>query len=170
VSYTVIGIDPGVKGLGFGVVDALSGDLIQGGFVRRPSTGPQRGAKLWHQMALQMVTLIDKRNRLDLVAVEQPVSYKHSPVDPNDLIEIGMAGAWCAGIIALTCSKGPCGVLSPSPSRWKGQVPEEIMAERILGKLTETELACIEWPSSKKSRWDVLHGIGIAKWSVLESE
>ena len=168
MSYTVIGIDPGIKGIGFGVVDAMTAETIQGGFVRRPVTGPQRGAELWHNLALQVLSAVDKRNRVDVVAVEMQRSYPHSRTDPNDLIEIGMCGAWVAGILATHCAKGLCSVMNPLASTWKGQVPENIMAERIRGKLTEQELSRIDFPNSKKFQQDVLHGIGLAKWVVLD--
>ena len=159
----VIGIDPGLKGHGYAALDALTGDLVVAGFVKRPGN-VRRGARAWSEIAKGVLRDLGVF-KADLVAVEQPVCYPHSPVPPNDLIEVACAGTY-VGAALVAASRSPCTFHAVQPRTWKGQVPKEVMCKRIMGKLTDAEIQRIDWPSSKTYHSDVIDAIGIAKWAV----
>jgi len=165
IPLVVIGIDPGLKGHGYAMLDALNGELLTAGFVRR-STKTNRGVKVWTSLASSLVSSLGLY-RADTVMVEQPRAYAHHPADPNDLIEIACAGTYAAAAV-VAGSRSPCTFSSVEARRWKGQVPKDVMCQRIMGKLTEQEIERIEWPSSKTYRPDVIDAIGISKWGVSE--
>jgi hypothetical protein len=165
IPLVVIGIDPGLKGHGYAMLDALNGELLTAGFVRR-STKTNRGAKVWASLASSLVSSLGLY-RADTVMVEQPRAYAHHPADPNDLIEIACAGTYAAAAV-VAGSRSPCTFCSVEARRWKGQVPKDIMVNRIRSKLTEAEVSRIDLPASKSYHPDVFDAVGIAKWAVSE--
>lgn len=84
---------------------------------------------------------------IDVVIVERPEVYtkkvgKAAHADPNDLIKLAMRAG------ALVQAFAPRRVVEVLPKEWKGQAPKEIVARRVLAKLSpverdtaETELA-----------------------------
>lgn len=91
------------------------------------------------------------------VTVELPIyrARQGSKVSPNDLIKLGFSGG---RIIPAFCH--PVYVDTIWPNSWKGELPDQILYERILGALTAEELALI--PKLAKSKiHNVLDSIGI---------
>jgi len=161
--FVIIGIDPGLKGHGYAVIDALSGELLRAAFVPNAKRG-SRGAAAWVPTADRVCNEIGTF-KADMIVVEKPRSYAHHPANPNDLIEIACAGAYLAAKLQ-TLSKSPCSVVDVEPRTWKGQVPKGVMLERIRSKLTDGELQNVEMPKQKAYVLDVFDAVGIAKWAI----
>lgn len=72
---------------------------------------------------------------VDVVIVERPEVYSKGPrqADPNDLIKLALRAG------ALAQAFAPREVIEVLPKTWKGQVPKEIMAKRILASLSLEE-------------------------------
>lgn len=74
------------------------------------------------------------------VIIEHPRIYtgsgKPKSIDENDLLDVAAVGA----AVASWCNFDPETLF---PSEWKGQVPKEVMTERIRRALTDDERASI---------------------------
>lgn len=90
--------------------------------------------------------------------VEKPQVYRKSPGDRNDLIDLAVAAGMLGGRF-----KNRKYVL---PREWKGNVPKEIMNDRVLTKLTEDEKSKIEYPKRKSLSHNVLDAVGIGLWAL----
>lgn len=90
------------------------------------------------------------------LAIEKPQVYVQSKLkgDPNDLIDLAIA----VGKISTRFSE----VVMYRPAQWKGQVPKDIMTERIKLKLSNRELDLVDLPakSLQHNVWDAI-GIGL---------
>jgi len=60
--------------------------------------------------------------------------------NPEDLIQVATVGAYCAGML----SRGDGAVLFTRPSEWKGNVPKDIHARRMIAALSVPEVTCME--------------------------
>jgi hypothetical protein len=138
--------------------------------------GANTGIAIWHQRTLIRADLInlessrDQTKIADLIAfrsstpvrtvIEIPIVYlgSKSKVNPNDLIRLTYRAGALGGFEAETIT----------PVAWKGNVPDEIIYNRILSKLSDEEKQVI--PNRGKS---VLHntldaiGIGLKKLGRL---
>lgn len=99
----------------------------------------------------------------DEVYLELPRYYPgNNKTDPNDLIDIAVAGAFLAG------QRGFRSTLHLIPPRtWKGTIDGDAMVERIRGRLTPEETARVEMPSAVKTLGhNVLDAVGIFLWAT----
>jgi len=92
------------------------------------------------------------------VVIEGQQVYKTTP-NPASIIDVAH-GAGRAMLIAEFFVSPHELVL---PRIWKGQVPKKIHQERILSKLTNTELALLK-PFNKGQLKDIIDAIGIGLW------
>ena len=94
------------------------------------------------------------------VAIEYPQQYQRTPT-PRESVQrvVGVIGAILAALQARTGGLS-VRVTSYTPQAWKGQVPKDIMVERIRGRLLDAELSTLpEYPKSKMH--NVIDAIGI---------
>lgn len=79
---------------------------------------------------------------------------------PNDLLDVATQGALLAGSLGG-------GVVLVEPRTWKGTIDGDAMVERIRGRLTPQEIACVELPRAVKTLghnvWDA---VGIYLWAT----
>lgn len=98
----------------------------------------------------------------ELVIIEAPRVYdrRRWKGDPNDLIDISIAGGILVGALR------PEAIKIIRPQDWKGQTPKDIQAERTLAKLTEAERLQLEGVTTKSKLHNVIDAVGIGLWEL----
>jgi hypothetical protein len=90
------------------------------------------------------------------IVLERPQVYVRSRAkgDPNDLITLALAAGAIAGQFNVQ-------VIEYRPAEWKGQVPKEIMIDRIRETLDADERAAVELPNARSLAHNVWDAVGI---------
>lgn len=94
----------------------------------------------------------------DVIAVEVPEIYARAVFKKKGLMKLGFYAGFACG--ALYCPDHT-EVVEYLPKEWKGQVSKEVMAPRIMGKLSEKEIKNIDFPGFKTMDHDIVDAIGI---------
>lgn len=97
------------------------------------------------------------------VVIECPQSYsqRHLQKGPQqDLITIALVG----GIVASAAN--PTSIRSVLPREWKGQVDANVMLQRILKRLTDTERSLIERVKPVSLLHNCIDSAGLGLWAV----
>lgn len=125
-------------------------------YVRSPNK-KDRGAVAWADMGHAVYHAVGS-TRWDVIAHEQMQVYRASlqKGDPNDLLELSGVCGWICGLL------DPEDVVSYLPRTWKGQVPKDVHAKRILGRLTPEEAEVLKAAKIPKSlEHNAIDSIGI---------
>lgn len=160
--FRMLCIDPGLRGCG--VAEFLAGNLVRAAYVKNPRD-VGRGYECHRTMARAVQQWATPA--VDRVVIELPRIYPGSAQqkgDLNDLLDLtGVGGAIAASSEAV--------VESVFPSDWKGQVPKDVMTERIKRACTPEERATAEKcaASLAHNMWDGV-GIGLYKLSRLHKK
>lgn len=155
-------VDPGIRGCGAAIF--LGGSLLKAAYV---PAGPDGDGVVGRavQSARAVVVWIGQQN-LDWgpswngypirLVIEWPQVYRagRGRGDPNDLL--GLAAV--DGALAAICLDYK--VVTYLPREWKGQVPKDVMVERIKSRLTPEELTRVELPA-KSLQHNVYDAIGL---------
>ena len=123
--------------------------------------GLKAGWASWGPFYLQDCGLVEKEWRIQtpLLVIERPTIYPRSPVPPDDIVALALT----AGRLSAHADS----VEWVLPRRWKGTVPKEVMAERILERLGPLERAIYDEAVTKvapKVRHNVIDAIGLGLW------
>ena len=158
-SYT-ISIDPGFRHCG---VSCFQGNTLKHAtLVETQSKSDVDPADQFSKMGSAVADYVESLgigNSFD-VAIEYPQQYQRTP-SPRESVQrlVGVIGAILAALQSRTGGLS-VRVTSYTPQAWKGQVPKEIMNQRVLGRLIESELSSLPaYPKSKMH--NVLDAIGI---------
>ena len=149
----ILAIDPGVRVVGWAVVDGGDGVLVSCGIAmcKRPV-----------DLAMLITQLPSVSTELgDTVICEKMTIRKNdSRCVPSVLLDVQLVGA------ALAAMRAYPGVPEfATPMEWKGAVPKNIHQARILDNLSETERAMIDFSSPRESiKHNIIDAVGIAKW------
>jgi hypothetical protein len=146
-----IAIDPGLRHLGLAV--AVDGHIAYASLVRNgsKSRGPDAWLGMAHAVKQDLERLGLRGEWAETVIVEKMQVYdranhkeKGKRVDPDDLLELaGVTGAIVGRVFHFSLYR------HVSAAEWKGQVPKDVMVERIRGKLSQDVLGQIlEVPKS----------------------
>ncbi len=158
----IVGCDPGKHGNGLSIfVDGLLGHAQYTG-----GLGGQIDCLLEPE---EPTTAILEELRVgvgmvDTLIIEVPQIYDQQKQvgDQEDLLDLAIiVGAVIRG--ARSCVKS---VLRVKPARWKGQVPKDVMVERIKSKLSPAELACVDLPTAKGLHHNVWDGVGLGLYRL----
>lgn len=124
-------VDPGLRGCGVALFD--KGELFNATWVQNPLLSG-RGPVVWARMAEAVWRWAPHPARIQKLYVEMPRVYPGMPkTDPNDLLDL-------AGVLGAVVSKvNPDLVGWTFPSEWKGQLPKEVMNERVKKHMTDGE-------------------------------
>lgn len=130
----VLTIDVGKAGCGVSLYYPL-GDLLRSFFVVIDPSDPEavaRDPSSWADMAnavcIKTTDVLGSDARVSVAVIETMMIYKHSPGRPDDVLNLqGLAGA-VAGTLRTTFNSRLVHYLARD---WKGQVPREVMGERI---------------------------------------
>ena len=151
-------VDPGLRGCGAALF--REGHLWRASYVKNPTT-EGRGYQAYATMGHAVWNWSVKTPRVEPITrqiIELPRIYPHAAQqkgDPNDLIDVACVGA------AIAAMFGGVPTETVFPSDWKGQVPKEIMTERIKSKLSHTEMALVELVGAKDHNTFDAVGIGL---------
>lgn len=98
----------------------------------------------------------------DLALIEAPRVYdrRRWKGDPNDLIDISIAGAILLG------SLRPERIKVIRPQDWKGQTPKDVQAGRTLAKLSRAERSRLDGATTKGKMHNVIDAVGIGLWEL----
>lgn len=138
MSKLLVSIDPGIRATGVGVFEDKT--LIASRYVYNSSSkglGPQES----YTMARQIKTWLQGAGYefINVLAMEWPQVYPVSKGDPNDLLPLCGVDA---ALVALLDAPG-LSVIHYLPMGWKGQLPKEVMCERIVQRLSPEERTLI---------------------------
>jgi hypothetical protein len=92
------------------------------------------------------------------VVIELPQVYPNHPVPPNDLITL----AFLAGRYVGTSASAGADAATVFPHEWKGNLPKDVCAARVLARLTPDECAIVDRLKVPKGKLhNVMDAIGI---------
>ena len=148
----LVAVDPGVHACGVAVF-LRGGQLERAAYVTCAGGGPVAVAGEVRDWFGSLVA--------DRIVIERPQVYipRLMKGDPNDLINLAMV----VGALLATLH-GPGETVLPAS--WKGQVPKDIMVNRIKKRLAPEELARAMLPKTKDLQHNVFDAIGIGLWAV----
>lgn len=165
----ILAIDPGLQATGWAVLSDKTGALLACGLAR-PFTQLSRTETI-AELRLKILKIWEQRVGFSknpaVLAVEMPQIYQQKLLkgDPNDLIPLSVM----SGLLWASFSPGKC--FLPRPASWKGQVPKEVMQERIVAGLDAREkkvLAEDIHVVPKHLRHNVYDAIGIGQWAFKQ--
>jgi hypothetical protein len=146
----LIAVDPGVRKAGVAMFD--DGELAAAWLVR--GDGPCETAfRVRVEIGNRIV-----RDVVNLLVIEKPQVYLEVKIDNNDLIDLSVM----VGAVAGNFSS----VRFVLPREWKGQVPKDVMINRIKERLSSEERDRVELPNEKKAQADVWDAIGIGLYRI----
>lgn len=154
-------VDPGLRGCG--VAEFKGGELYRAAYIRNPVTSG-RGYDAHSQLGGAVIDWISACS--ERVIIEHPIVYPSSNNigDPNDLLDVVAVGA------AVAAGFNAGYIETVFPREWKGQVPKDVMTERISRAITAEERPRIE-----KCQASLMHnvldavGIGLHKLNRLNT-
>jgi len=151
---TLLAVDPGLSCSGVAVFDALDHSLQRAA----PITALGRDRLQIPQRCLMMAAAIRAYGDTpDYLVCEWPQIYTSGKGkgDPNDLIPLAV-------ICGMLAAQYPsASVYTYAPREWKGQVPKRVMVTRVLGRLSDEELALLT-----TSDHNAIDAIGIGLWHL----
>jgi len=103
-----------------------------------------------------------------LIVVEYPEQYSHTPAPRSSVQGLACTGGGIVSMLKRDSNK----VEFVLPKTWKGQVPKDIMLNRIVAKLSDTEKQILEsknYIKSKKHNVIDAIGLGLFKLNRLRS-
>ena len=156
----VLSIDPGVRGCGCAW---WAGDeLLHSRYVPGSSGSRESTPADWLVTVLAVEAasgeVLDGL-RPDVVIVERMQVYARGKGDPRDLLALSAIGG---GLFRAFGDAEPVG---PLPREWKGQVPREVMGNRIEQKVRDRGWwDRVAEPRRKANLNDVMHAVGLGLW------
>jgi Holliday junction resolvasome RuvABC endonuclease subunit len=149
--HILVSIDPGSSAAGIAIFeDAV---LVQAVLVK--CTKKRLEERLaWLAVKAAAVAKVNKF--ADDVVFEMPKVYPRSPVDPNTLIVLALAG----GVIAQPFLHPDAAVHLPNPQTWKEQTPKDKQNDRTVKELGKSELAALDGCLDN----NVLDAVGLGIW------
>jgi len=156
----LISIDPGYRACGVSYFD--KGVLIAASLIEVKSSKDIDPGEQFALMSSAVVNYIESLGVGDTfdLAIEYPQQYVRSPT-PRESVQrlVGVIGAISSAVQNSTGGLG-VKVTTYTPRAWKGQVPKEIMNDRVRNRLIDGELEKL--PEYSKSKMhNVLDAIGI---------
>jgi hypothetical protein len=156
-TFRLMSLDPGLRGCG--IANYLGGALREAAYVKNPvETGRGYAAHVGMGRELFQWAM---ENPPDHIVIEHPRVYPSAAQqkgDPNDLLDL-------VGVGAAFAAHFSCTVETVFPSDWKGQVPKDIMVDRIRRALSPEELATIA-PCAAGLRHNIYDACGIGLWKL----
>lgn len=134
----LIGVDPGIRGLGLSVFDDDAGELQFARYVKSPCSSGNRAHEAV-QVARAALAALTVRgilpSQVRRVAVEWPQSYVAGSQkgDQNDLIPLSAVSA------CMAISFPDAAVTTYLPREWKDTVKDFVCCSRVIARLTSTE-------------------------------
>jgi len=160
--FRIVAVDPGLRGCG--VAEFVGGELQRAAYVKNPVESG-RGYEAHRRMGDAVREWAWERG-CALLLIEHPRVYPGSAQqkgDLNDLLDLTGVGGAIAARMGVSGSNPA--IETVFPSDWKGQVPKDMMTERIRRCMTEEERVRIaKCPASLMH--NVLDGCGIGLYKL----
>lgn len=177
----VVGVDPGLRDCGVGVVDAETGRVLRGWLSRNPITSkspePNDGPAAWRAMAqtvaLEVREVLDAEGwngQFPLLVLERQFLPKHPAMAHSIARLIGISGALAVTIPAHR-------VVDVMPAQWKEGRPKGSSKKKLASKaeanaktwgaMDAEERAAAPDAEGRTRGHNVKDGLGIAKWAAL---
>ncbi|MEI6806160.1 MAG: hypothetical protein WCK49_06595 [Myxococcaceae bacterium] len=162
----ILAIDPGLQATGWAVLSDATGYLLACG-IAQPFAQVDRTQTI-AEIRLKILKIWEERVGFSrnpaVLAVELPQIYQQKFLkgDPNDLIPLSVMSG------LLWASFNPAKCFLPRPATWKGQVPKEVMQERIVAGLTPKQKSVLAenlHVVPKHLRHNVYDAVGIGQWA-----
>lgn len=157
--FRLLCIDPGVRGCG--VAEFVGGELKRAGYALGKPTG--RDYSVYSYLADSVVHWWGMQTvAVDRVIIEYPVVYPKSDQqkNPNDVLDVAAAGS------AVASRFRHSDVESVFPRDWKGQVPKDVMLDRIKRALHLEGWSERIQKTNKSDTEDILDACGIGLWRL----
>lgn len=172
----IIGIDPGLRECGVGIVAADTGLVLRGWLSRNPITskspGENSGPEAWRAMALVLAQEVRDALLEAGWALKPPLMVIErqyiSGGTPNAFSILRIVGVVGAVILAMPSHR----VVEVMPSQWKGGSTKGRASKQRVNKATwaamsPEERAAAEDGDQRTKGHNVKDGVGIAKWAAL---
>lgn len=177
----VVGVDPGLRECGVGVVDVESNRVLRGWLVRNPITSrspePNDGPEAWRSMARIVAQEVSELLREvgwmltpPLVAVERQYIGGTTPQVFSIMRIVGVVGALS---LALPGHR----IVEVMPTQWrpskkkgakKGKpISKDESNQQVWGSMSPAEQALAEDAQKKSTGHNVKDGLGIAMWAAV---
>lgn len=155
----IVAIDPGFRDCGVAVFD--KGLLQHCDHVKCSATALVEAVQFTEtaRSVVDYIKSLNVGNSFDLV-IEYPQQYARSPA-PRESVQklVGVIGSLVSQFHQATGGLG-VKVSTYKPREWKGQVPKDVMFNRIISRLSETEFETLP-PISRTRLSHVYDAIGI---------
>ena len=160
-----LAVDPGINATGWAIYNKNS-KLQACGLIQAKTVNVVESIKkICYDLGLAWEEHMSGTRPPELMVVEKMQVYRQGLAkgDPNDLIDLSILGG------ALWATMKPLGASFPVPSQWKGQVPKEVLIERVMKDLTKQEDTILKSdieliPSSL--RHNVYDAVCLGKWAL----
>lgn len=177
----IVGVDPGLRDCGVGVVDAETGRVLRGWLSRNPITSaspePNDGPEAWRAMARtvalevrEVLSAEEWGGEFPLLAVERQFLPKDAAMAHSIARLIGISGALTLAIPAYR-------VVDVLPAQWKASRAKGATKKKLASKtaanaktwdsMDAEERAAAPDAAKKSTGHNVKDGLGIAKWAAL---
>ena len=153
----VVGVDPGVHGLGVGVLEQTRHGLIAVA-TYLPNRGPRSGPAMWAGQAAALAGLLPA----DLLVIESmQVDGRSRRAQVHALLEL-------QGLVGRLSSLVPVErVECPTPSTWAGSVPKGVRNNRLRERYGDSFVVRPGRYASGGGRSDdSVDGLGLAEWGL----
>jgi hypothetical protein len=148
----ILCIDPGAKKAGASLWEPNG--LFTGAWLGRGKDWIETADDVCKQLPTSAI-------RVSVVVIEKMQIYRDTPLaHANDCITLSLMAGRVAGLFPWAKT------VEYYPSTWKGQVPKDIMIERIKAKLSHTEHKRVNLPRLKKGHADVWDAVGIGQYHL----
>lgn len=157
---TTLSIDIGLHGLGCGW---FNGPELEAAWYMRAERPSKRGPMAWREVVASTVGTLGLRPDVLVLETMRVYDQRHWKGDPRDLLEL----QGVAGVLAREYASSK--VVGYEASVWKGQVPADVFATRVLkwvdGKGWSERVVQPSAPDQKRLG-DVAHGLGVGLYHL----
>lgn len=160
----ILAVDPGMTATGWSIY--RDGRLQACGILRADSPNPvENMKKICYGLKTAWEEHMSGTRPPEYMVVEKMQVYRQGLAkgDPNDLIDLSILGG------ALWTSIQPKAVSFPVPRQWKGQVPKDVLIQRVIKELSKQEETILRSdvdhvPSGL--RHNVYDAVCLGKWAL----
>ena len=162
----IVSIDPGIHGCGLAVF--AQSTLLGAEYVSGIGCQMHPLLEIVDGIERSLNSIMNQIGTIDTIVIETPQVYQtaHQKGDQRDLVDLAIV---VGGILAVSRSTANAALLV-RPAEWKGQLPKDVSAKRVISILGEDERSAIELPTASRLYHNVLDAIGIGLWRLGRSK
>ena len=158
----VISFDCGLSYVGAAIFDCTTKALVDCHYIDTGIDG-RYGAEQVADLVLKVLKVFEKDLSNALITVEYPEQYAQTPAPRSSVQGLACTGGGIVCMLKREDNK----VEFVLPKEWKKQVPKDIMLERIVNRLSDSEKAILESKRLIKSKkHNVVDAIGLGLYKI----